>query len=95
MTQKASFFVAKQDVMDCDIGGDRALLDLQTNTYFTLNPTASEVWMALSERKSLDQLVDVVTEAFDVSAVQCRADIEALLSAMHEANIIETATGET
>ena len=51
--------------------------------------------MALSGRKSLDQLVDVVTKAFDVSAAQCRTDIEALLSAMHEANIIETATGET
>ncbi|MEL7133586.1 MAG: PqqD family protein [Pseudomonadota bacterium] len=95
MTQEALSFVAKPDVMDCDIGGDRALLDLQTNTYFTLNPTASEIWMALSERKSVDELVGVITEAFDVTEAQCRQDIEALLADMHAANIIETASGDT
>lgn len=93
MAREASF-VAKTDVMDCDIGGDRALLHLETNTYFTLNPTASEIWLALSEPKTLDQLVSVVTETFEVSDAHCRPDIEALLADMAKANIIEPVAGD-
>lgn len=79
---------AEPDVVDCDIGGDRALLHLQTNTYFTMNATASALWLALAEPKNIDELINVVTEKFEVSADQCRGDIEVLLSQMMEANVI-------
>ncbi|MDW3223640.1 MAG: PqqD family protein [Paracoccaceae bacterium] len=82
------FYSAQPDVVDCDIGGDRALLHLQTNTYFTMNATASALWLALAEPKNLDDLVSVVTEKFEVSEDQCRGDIEVLLSQMMEANVI-------
>lgn len=81
-------YSAEPDVVDCDIGGDRALLHLQTNTYFTMNATASALWLALAEPKNIDELINVVTEKFEVSADQCRGDIEVLLSQMMEANVI-------
>lgn len=81
-------YSAEPDVVDCDIGGDRALLHLQTNTYFTMNATASALWLALAEPKNIDELINVVTEKFEVSADQCRGDIEVLLSQMIEANVI-------
>jgi hypothetical protein len=84
-------FVAQDEVVDCDIGGDRALLHLESNTYFTLNATASTIWLAMSEPKSLDDLVAVVTDRFEVSETQCRPDIEALLSQMIEAEVIGVA----
>ena len=87
-----TYLIAKSDMIDCDIGGDRALLHLGTNTYFTVNETASEIWMALSEPRTLDQLVAVVTEKFDVDDGQCRPDVEALIVAMSEARIIEPAS---
>lgn len=81
-------YSAQPDVVDCDIGGDRALLHLQTNTYFTMNATASALWLALAEPKNIEELINVVTEKFEVSADQCRRDIEVLLSQMMEANVI-------
>ncbi|WP_299966739.1 PqqD family protein [uncultured Roseobacter sp.] len=87
-------YVAQPDVVDCDIGGDRALLHLQTNTYFTMNATASALWLALAEPKTVDDLVGVVVETFDVTAEQCRPDIEALLGQMIEANVVDVASAE-
>lgn len=87
-------FVARADVVDCDIGGDRALLHLQSNTYFTMNATASALWLALAEPKTTDELVKVVTDAFEVTAEQCRGDIETLLSQMVEAHVIDPVQGE-
>lgn len=82
-------FSAAPEVVDCDIGGDRALLHVEHNTYFTVNPTAATLWMALSEPRSLDDLVGVITEAFEVSDAQCRPDIAALLEQMAEADIVK------
>lgn len=89
-----SCYVAQTDVVDCDIGGDRALLHLQTNTYFTMNATASALWLALSDPKSTDDLVDVVTEKFDVSAEQCRPDINTMIQQMIEANVVRVVPAE-
>ena len=82
-------YIAQSDVVDCDIGGDRALLHLETNTYFTMNATASALWLGLSEPKSLDDMIEIVTEKFDVSDAQCRSDIEALVEQMVEANVVK------
>ena len=87
-------FIAQSDVVDCDIGGDRALLHLQTNTYFTMNATASALWLGLSEPKSLDDMVNIVTEKFDVTDEQCRADIETLVGQMVEANVVRVVPDE-
>ena len=81
-------YVAQSDVIDCDIGGERALLHLKTNTYFTLNATASEVWPALAAPRTVEEIVTLVTERFDVTAEICRPDVEALLAQMVEAQIL-------
>lgn len=87
-------FIARPDVVDCDIGGDRALLHLETNTYFTMNATASALWLSLSEPKTLGELVGVVTERFEVTEAQCRGDIETLLEQMAEAQVIDVLPAE-
>ncbi|WP_282096364.1 PqqD family protein [Epibacterium ulvae] len=82
------YFQAKATVVDADMDGDRALLDLEENTYFTLNPTASTIWAAISEPQPLQVLVTEVTEKFDVSEEECRSDVEALLQDMVAANLV-------
>lgn len=87
-------FVANKDVVDCDIGGERALMHLETNTYFTMNETASVLWLSLSQPRSLDGLVSIVTERFDVLAERCRPDVRTLLDEMVEARIIDAVPAE-
>ena len=88
-----TYYSAKPGVMDCDIGGERALLHLETNEYFTLNQAASKIWLTLTEPKSLEDLVEVITNSFEVTAAQCRPDIEELLEQMKSANVVEKIEG--
>ncbi|MFK7867931.1 MAG: PqqD family protein [Roseobacter sp.] len=81
-------FLARPDIVDTDIGDDRVLLDLEKNTYFTLNPTAAEVWQAISQPQSLDALVTIVTEKFDVTADLCRPDVEQLVGDLLAAELV-------
>ncbi len=87
MTLEA-YYVARPDVVHCDIGGERALLHHETNAYFTLNATGSVVWIALDEPRSVTEIVAIVTERFDVTAEVCRPDVEALITQMVEAQIL-------
>ncbi|UOA21224.1 hypothetical protein DSM14862_04064 (plasmid) [Sulfitobacter indolifex] len=87
-----TLFVAKTEVMDCDIGGDRALLHLENNTYFTVNPTAAAVWKCLEEPATIDILVGAVTEKFEVTDEVCRGDVEAVLAEMIKADIVKEVT---
>lgn len=72
-------YLGRADVVASDIGENWALLDLETSLYYTLNATGAEVWNAMKTPASLEQLVEAVTHAFDVSEAQCRADVEALV----------------
>lgn len=86
-------FKARPEVVDSDIGGDRALLHMEKNTYFTLNPTAAELWTALSEPQTLDNIVAMITEKFDVTAEVCRPDLAQILDQMVEAGVVEKVPG--
>jgi hypothetical protein len=89
-----SRYVANKDVVDCDIGGERALMHLGTNTYFTMNGTGSVLWLSLCRPQSIDDLVEIVTEHFDVSADQCRPDVRVLVDEMVEARIVDIVPAE-
>lgn len=85
-------YKARHNVVDCDIGGDRALLHLEHNTYFTVNRTAAELWLALGVAKTIPELVDVITSKFDVEDDLCQRDIKELLAQMTSAEIVEIVT---
>ncbi|WP_282092604.1 PqqD family protein [Epibacterium ulvae] len=88
-----TLFQIKPNVVDTDIGGDRALLDLDQNTYFTLNPTAATIWAALETPQSVNGLIEAVIEKFDINPEQCRPDIEHMLQDMLDAHIVEQVNG--
>lgn len=84
-------YVARQDVVASDIGGDWALLDMESSLYYTLNETGATVWNAMQAPTSLDKLVSVVTEHFSVSEEVCRPDVEALLEHLVQSGLANIA----
>ena len=49
------------------------------NGYITLNPTASFLWDALAQPRTVSQLTAMLTEEFDVSGETARNDVEQFL----------------
>jgi hypothetical protein len=81
-------YVARQDIVASDIGGDWALLDMESSLYYTLNETGATVWNAMQAPATLDALVSVVTEHFSVSDEVCRPDVEALLADLVKSGLV-------
>lgn len=82
---------AKPNVVASDIGGDWALLDLDSSVYYTLNPTGAHVWNVLSEGATIENLYDSVIAAFDVDMETCKTDVQALINQLRDADLISIA----
>jgi len=52
---------------------------LDLNGVITLNETGAFIWELLGEERSLDELVEAVSQEFDVEPDQARKDIEDFL----------------
>jgi predicted transcriptional regulator len=47
--------------------GEGVLVDLNTKKYFQLNETALIVWRGLEKKRTLDEIVKEITDAYDVT----------------------------
>lgn len=83
----------KGDVVSRTVGDEMILLDLESGTYFTLNPVGALVWHELARGQShagLDSLTAAVVAEFEVDETTARDDISGLLGEL-EANGLVTA----
>lgn len=61
------------------VGEEMVLLDFERGIYYGLNPVGARVWEFLAEGKSTDEIVDLLTEEFDVERTDAKNDVEALM----------------
>ena len=61
MNLDTTFAIATQ-VIARTIGGETVILDLESGTYFGLDPVGARIWQLLEGGKSLAQACDVMVE---------------------------------
>jgi PqqD family protein of HPr-rel-A system len=69
--------------------GDRmVLVHLETNQVYELNSTGARVWELLEAGAQADEILDRLTEEFEVEGKQLRQDIGDLLGELTSAGLI-------
>jgi len=58
---------------------------------YSLNPVASAIWSVLSEPRTNNEIVQLLEQEFDAPAETVVSDVEAFLSEMSTAGLVETA----
>jgi hypothetical protein len=64
------------------VDDEAIILDLDAGEYYGLNAVATRVWQLLGRGDSMDSLLKILLEEFDVQEGQLSADLEALTSEM-------------
>lgn len=75
---------ATQEAVACEFGDGLALLNLKSNTYYSLNGVGAFVWELIQEPKSIADIRGAVLERYNVDAERCKADVDALLKGLAE-----------
>jgi len=81
--------VRSHDVMHQSIAGETVLLDLNSETYFSLNETGTRVWHLLEQPASLASIHGTLCSEFDASASTIEADLLELGSRLIDAGLLD------
>jgi hypothetical protein len=76
------------DLVEADIDNDKVMMHVDSGLYFGLDAVAARVWELLEQPLSINELVDSLTQEFDVEADQCRSDIESFITKLQENKLI-------
>ena len=64
------------------------MVHIDSGKYLALNPTANLVWQRLEQPASEQQLVDSLTQQFDVSVEDCHRSVGQLLARMQDMGLV-------
>ena len=74
------------------IDGELVILDLAASTYLTTNETGTILLKELVEERSLEELVEVLMAAFDVSQEIADDDVRAFVKDLGRTGLLEQAS---
>lgn len=70
------------------VGDEFVILDVATGEYFGLNVVGGLIWACLEADTTIDDLIDTVTEAYDVERSMAEADVRSLIDDLIEAGLV-------
>jgi hypothetical protein len=79
----------KQGLFAQLVDGDLLILNRERGEIHQLNPVAGFIWDKLDGQNTLEQLVMAITEKYDVEHDTAKRDLESLLKALSDLNLIE------
>jgi ribosome biogenesis SPOUT family RNA methylase Rps3 len=77
-----SCVVVPESVIAREVAGETVILDLDSGTYFGLDPTATDMWRAIVAGGSLGDALAIVQHAYEVDPAVLRADLLRLTEQM-------------
>ena len=72
-----------------NIDGEVVALDHKDSTYLSINRSGAVLWPALERGSTVEELVAILLEQFEVEPAQARADVETFLVRLSERNLLQ------
>lgn len=90
---KNRYRIRSDGIMHETIDGEVIIINIDKGVYYSLQGTGAYLWELLSQRPSVDALVDMAAQRFTGSRQQIHAGIEAFCDRLREEELIEVETG--
>jgi hypothetical protein len=88
-----SSIVAAREQVSSDLGGEVAILDLKSGTYYGLDAVGARIWSLLQEPRTVEEIRDVLVREYEVDDERCERDLVALLQRLADEGLIEVRDG--
>lgn len=79
MTDPAARYLRRPDLRAVEMDGELVMMGQEQGEYYSLKDVAASVWEHLEQPRTVAELSDLVAAEYEVSAADCRPDIEAFL----------------
>ena len=85
-----SFSISK-DVLAQELDGETVLLDLASESYFSLDAVGTRVWQLLNAGQDMAAIIDTLLKEYEVERETLEHDISELLERLGKAGLIGAA----
>lgn len=93
--QKYALPRQKQTILWRELAGEAVLLDPALGCSYTLNPVGTLIWKMLDGQQTLENIVAVLCDSYEVEPEQAHQDIERLLADLRANQlVIDVSTNE-
>ena len=76
------------DLIAAQMDGETVMLSVTTGKYFALKGIGHFIWEVISQPTSIDEIVDAVSQRFDVDPAQAQNDCEKFVKDLTENNLV-------
>jgi hypothetical protein len=79
------------NVLARGVGAETVILDLESGTYFGLDPVGARIWQLLSEGQSLADICAAIQSEYDVGAADAEKDLVTLVDELVAQGLVRSA----
>jgi hypothetical protein len=83
-----SCVVVSDEQVSTSLGDETVILGMRDGTYYGLDAVGSRVWALVASPRRVSELVQAITEEFDVSPDRCERDLIALLEELSARELV-------
>ena len=80
--------VATTEQLSAHLGTEVVVLSLRDSVYYGLEDAGARIWDLLQTRRTIAEIVDILTAEFEVSAEVAEADLRALLADLETRGLV-------
>ena len=81
--------MASERQVSTELEGESVILNFDQGVYYALEKVGARVWELVEEPTEVRDIIDTIVSEFDVEPERCEADLQALLSQLREAGLID------
>ena len=82
-------YQAKETVISTAMDDDTSvLLDIESRQYFSLNATGTLIWSELIAGKTKPEIVNLLSERFEIGSIDALSQVDSFLSRLTEAGLV-------
>ncbi len=70
------------------------LVDLNSKRYYTLNETAMVIWRGLEQKRTREEIIDDITNAYDVTPERAAESLDKLVATLRARKLLPSESGQ-
>ena len=86
LNQKVTF---ADTVFAQEVDGEMVLLDMNSENYFGLDAVGTDIWQAMQEKETLQEVLEVLLEQYEVEEDVLKKDLLTFVEKLQESGLVE------
>lgn len=77
-----------EQIIDGELDDNQVMMHLDKGKFFGLNPVAKRIWQLIETPKTIEEIIALLLEEYDVQETQCLQEVNEFLDKAIQCNIV-------